>query len=700
MSPLLPFRSRLSALRRRLWTLRVGTLWGRLALLWLGLVAAVFVFDFLVEPPRAIRAPLTIVLVIVTLYVVYRALREAFRRLPTFVELALQVERQHGIDSDLVAALQFESNAAKAWGSPQLQNAVITHVAETGARLNPAAAISRQPLAVWAGLSLAAVLSVVALAFIYPAHAKAFANRMLFGMAHYPTRTQIEFVLVNRTVTLAADRLQAVKSAYGKDVVFRVYAKGQLPDNGTVLLRTAGGEQARVVLRPFVDEQSKLRWDKDSAALQELRAEVSHGGDPTALGDFAAAKMATIHAAIAELPEVIRPVDLPDLQIPSEAELRRLESLLAAVKTVRIYTGQLAQLVESLSYQVFLGDAWTDPLELRAIPLPVVEVSLKVTAPEYTRSAESAKGDANSRQAAVIEGSRIELSLASTKPLLDAVVTIGSQPFKCIPTSRERLSWQLPAGTPLDSIADAVSYSLQVTDDDGMQLPEPIKGFIRLKADRPPKVFADVTTRHVLPTARPNLWFGAVDDYGLRALKLQLLRIRDGDEGVAKTMEIPIAGHPRRIAPLMGSLVAERKTALDRQTLSTELRNDLAQLGVQLSPAVQLAVQQPGSRWLLTDPVNSQLYLLRLERGAVQVYRQFLIDLSGLDLRLDDQVRMELEAVDFRGNQSGKSSKSEVVILHVTDERGVYAAMQESDQKTAQQLNDIIQRHLGIGGSP
>ncbi|MBC8076020.1 MAG: hypothetical protein H7Y32_08100, partial [Chloroflexales bacterium] len=46
------------------------------------------------------------------------------------LDIALMVERQQKIDSDLVAAIQFESPEAKRWGSTQLEGAVIDYVAE------------------------------------------------------------------------------------------------------------------------------------------------------------------------------------------------------------------------------------------------------------------------------------------------------------------------------------------------------------------------------------------------------------------------------------------------------------------------------------------------------------------------------------------------------------------------------------------
>jgi hypothetical protein len=63
-----------------------------------------------------------------------------------------------------------------------------------------------------------------------------------------------------------------------------------------------------------------------------------------------------------------------------------------------------------------------------------------------------------------------------------------------------------------------------------------------------------------------------------------------------------------------------------------------------------------------------------------------------------DQLKVTVEAVDYRGSLPGKSAASEPLSLFVTDERGVLAAMVESDQRSARQLDAIIERQLGIGG--
>ena len=62
-------------------------------------------------------------------------------------EMALLVQRQAGVDSDLVAALQFESADAAKWGSTQLETQVIDRVAATHQQYDVMASLPRQPLA-------------------------------------------------------------------------------------------------------------------------------------------------------------------------------------------------------------------------------------------------------------------------------------------------------------------------------------------------------------------------------------------------------------------------------------------------------------------------------------------------------------------------------------------------------------------------
>ena len=97
-------------------------------------------------------------------------------------------------------------------------------------------------------------------------------------------------------------------------------------------------------------------------------------------------------------------------------------------------------------------------------------------------------------------------------------------------------------------------------------------------------------------------------------------------------------------------------------------------------------------------PVNGQR--IRGLRDALPIRDKYTFSLADLKLAKGDQLKLTLEAVDFRGNTSGKSTMSEPLVLHVTDQSGILSAMAESDQRSAQQLGDIISRQLGIGGRP
>ena len=77
----------------------------------------------------------------------------------------------------------------------------------------------------------------------------------------------------------------------------------------------------------------------------------------------------------------------------------------------------------------------------------------------------------------------------------------------------------------------------------------------------------------------------------------------------------------------------------------------------------------------------------------------YRMDLSPLELRKGDQVKITVRAVDFRGRREGKSALSEPFVFQVTDEEGVLAAMTETDRQSAERLDIMIQRQLGIGES-
>jgi len=86
-------------------------------------------------------------------------------------------------------------------------------------------------------------------------------------------------------------------------------------------------------------------------------------------------------------------------------------------------------------------------------------------------------------------------------------------------------------------------------------------------------------------------------------------------------------------------------------------------------------------------------------RNRLPLKGVYPLKLAGLGLAKGDQLKVTLEVIDFRGPATGLSALSEPLTLQVTDESGILAAISESDERSARQLDAIIQRQLGIGGS-
>jgi hypothetical protein len=76
----------------------------------------------------------------------------------------------------------------------------------------------------------------------------------------------------------------------------------------------------------------------------------------------------------------------------------------------------------------------------------------------------------------------------------------------------------------------------------------------------------------------------------------------------------------------------------------------------------------------------------------------YRLSLDQFKLAKGDQVKLTLEATDYRGDQPGKATKSDPVILQITDEGGIMAALSETDRHAYEQMNTLIQRQSQTGG--
>jgi len=523
-------------------------------------VAAAFLLDWTLALPKGGRAVLLVALAGGLVWAYRRHVRPWLSVRESDLDLALLVEKQQGVDSDFVAALQFETPAAGGWGSGDLRGAVIDYVAEFGRDWQVPEQVANAALGKRLGW-LAGICGLLLVgAAIRPDFAKAFINRMALGSMHYPTRTKIESLAIGgKPVDLAAASA-SVPCQMGRPVTFDVGLGGAVPDTARVTLAgSADGTQATL----------DLARDKTK------------------------------------------------------------------------FSATLPRLLESVKVQVFAGDAWTEPVLVNVVPLPLVETTLTATPPTYAREGTAAEAVPQAtRQLSVLEGSQVDLGVTCTnKSLTSAALVVEGKEY---PLQAEAGSgrWSLPAaGSPLAVITQPVRFELRVVDEHGLSPDPAVSGAIRLKPDALPRVSADVRTRLVLPGGTPRVEWTAADDHGIR------------DVTVIVEPFVRSTGPAKPVEPVRFS-----------------------------------AVDVPAAGWLGRDALPLA--------GAVA------IPLDALRLAKGDQVRVTLQATDYRGERAGQTSSSDPIVLDVTDEPGLLASLYESDERSARQLDSIIERQLQVGAVP
>lgn len=571
-------RSRIAQVGRRRRGVRRLSAASRIVLAILLAAGALFLVDWMFAPGRVARLIMLLVAAAAVARVFWRRVRPGLAARETEAEIALLIEKQHGIDSDLVAALEF-ANGSTAPGSADLRGAVVDYVAEFGRTWQmPREAIDpklRRRLG-WLALAVAGVAAAVV---VRPDFAAAFVDRMLLGRAHYPSRTRIESLTVGGTsVDPAPWAAASVACPLGRPIGFEVGIAGETP------------------------------------RLARLRvASVETGGTT-------------------EIELVPDTADRPTT-----------------------YAARLPRLAESVDVQVFAGDAWTEPVRVRAIAPPLVDVALSSKMPAYA-GGRMERATQGARQVTVLEGSRVDLAVRCTnKSLASATLVIDGAEHPLAPrtgddaTEKERATeWTISADrSPLSRLDRTVTYEIRVVDEDGLAADTPIVGSIRVKPDAPPRVTADVQTRLVLPTAAPRVAWRVADDHAIARLEILVEPVSAG-----------AAAEPGDT-----STVVPARAATIPVALATSGNAD----------------------WVGGD---------RLPLDGVAT-----VKLAGLGLQPGEQVRLVVRAVDYRGDAAGQKAESEPILLDVTDERGILAGLLESDARSLEQLDAIIDRELTVGGA-
>ncbi len=480
-SKLQTLRSNLESLRRRRSSVRLTTAYSGFLAAAIWVVFGCFLLDWALEMNGVQRVILMLISAYALIYSFRRYAAPLLQGKESLFQTALLVEKTKGIDSDLIAALQFEEPEAEDWGSAELQDAVKDNVAEMSKDLDVFEAYSADDLGKRVGAFLVSGLVIGFLAVTYPGYTSAFLDRLLLGTELYPTNTTIEKIVIgfgdgedairediNVRTGKIGDSGDNPRGPFGKPLQFRIECKqkqGELPE--TIKVEFDGTLEADLTLN---DE------DKDGVYAGEL-ARLTDGLDfRVRAGD------GVTHWFEIEL------IALPKVDV----ELASTDPDYARKKNTDADTFNNCEMLGGKGRNCETG-SW---------------------------------------QIEVKEGSRVDVALRSDKDLKEAKMEIRDKTYAFVPRSEEdRKIWVLTVtDTPLAVVQKRLKYRIYVEDTDGLH-PEPtIEGIVQIESDKPPRVRASMVSRYVLPTAKPMIDIKVADDYGFSKAKILVEVSRQKEE--------------------------------------------------------------------------------------------------------------------------------------------------------------------------
>ncbi len=543
---------------------------------WLGL----FALDWGLQLGRMERAVAVLLAAVALGWAVRKLVLPWWMSRETELHLALLLQKRAGIDTDLVAALQFEAAEAGRWGSPELQAAVMRRVATATPTLPlrediPPRIVGRRVIV--AALALASVTSV---ALVFPKHTCVFLDRLLLRSAAYPTATRIDEIrIAGQPVRL--DRSPAeVLGPLGAAVDFRVTVSGRVPQEGLVQLSAVEARQS-----------SRLPLLPESGTA----------------GTFTAS--------------------LPLLTDDSECRIRIGDASTGPIVLSPVHPLQ-ARLVFEIREPDY-GDG-TDRIRRRQ------EGILQLTVPEGSWVRPWLVSDRRLSRAELHFGDDVTAlrRVAEPPPASDATENPAPNDGRTgRPHGAAPAYWWTPEPIPtaLGDVTEPVRLEFVMEEEAGSS-PITIQAVLRPRPDQPPRIVAESRISLVLPRARPTIFCRAADDRGLVRIDVRAERVRpDGTAEILPTWTLWEA---------------------DRQ----------------------------------------------VQRELVE---RFPLDLSVTGAAKGDRLRVYLTAVEQgRGGLPGRSIESTPITLDVTDEQGIMAAMAQLDRKSADQLRQMIDRQLEVGGAP
>jgi hypothetical protein len=481
MTKLATLKSQISSLRGQRARARSATAWSAVVLAVLWAFLAIFAIDWAFTLTLTQRLVVIAVAACIIAWVFRRKTLPWLQNHETDLDVALLVEKQQKIDSDLVAAIQFESPQAAAWGSTQLEGAVVDYVAEFSKGWSVYDGFTRENLVKRAGAVVGTLAVILLLAVVIPGHLDAYLNRLFLGSKHYPTDTRIVEATINE-VSLPVEpggKWEEGRFAHGRPLKFRVTCGGALPESGQIKLVAENNLSTDI-------EMTRVEPSEADAASENAETE-------------------------------------------------------AAASDIAVYEGELPRLVDTLECSLYFGDAYTDPRKLVVLPLPVVEATLVGTPPEYAHGGKG--GDvvrSTAKQLKTLEGSRVDVEVVCKNKNLKQVALVVERPtefaqgaayerdaeglpiFPLQATEGDldnqgRQIWRLSSkDTPLEEIrGEGIAYRFVVLDEHDMEPERPIAGSVVALPDMPPTATLGILSNYWMPQAKPRIAFRVADDFGV-----------------------------------------------------------------------------------------------------------------------------------------------------------------------------------------
>ena len=464
--------------RQRRW-IRWGTAYSALCLTLLLTLAAVCLVDILFEMDVLQRLTVLAMAVTAVVWAVVRFVRPHLGVRESELDLALIVEKENGIDSDLVAAIEFAAPAAPAWGSRELQQAVIDAADSRGRNLHIRQAMDRTML-VHRCQWLTVVVLVCGTGIVaFPEHVAIFLRRVVLGSDHYPTSTVVNRIEINGHVVLAgADQSspRTTRVAENRAVEFRVLCARRPSAFGEVVVWEAGSRQKRRVRLHRVLRQ---------------REPAPGTSAPTWYTARLPALMGVLHYEV----------------YLGDAWTNR-----ATIDMIPLPKVELCIVVEPPAYvesdrrgEVVLGQSRVTVREGSRVELGVQSVNGK--------RLQSAWAQVRTSDATL----RYELRCADNQGLL----------------------WSLPSGhaPALDEVLSQIEFEIHVSDADGLQPVQAPGGLVRVQVDAPPDCLAKTLHRVVLPAATPSVEYRLNDDLGVGQVRLEVQVERQRHAAIDTTKE-------------------------------------------------------------------------------------------------------------------------------------------------------------------